>query len=201
MDAACSRRARPREPTLFGPAAARDTGCSARDGRARPGPLPHGPCPRGRNSGVGEGKGVQGARERRPSRPSPAPAGAHARPGAARPSARDPHPARGAGGGDADVAPPFPLARADDRPAAASPPAPWPAAHHVSGREKEIARRARKDKSRCSCCRDPTERGLSRPLPFSTSRTMRGGAGFRRSPRGPTGNEVRESCAVFGLAG
>lgn len=112
--------------------------------RARPGPLPHGPGPRGRSSRVGEGKGAQGARERRPSQPSPAPAGAHARPGAARPSARDPRPAPGAREGSADVAPPFPLARPNDRLAAASPAAPWPAAHHVSGSEKAIARRAKR---------------------------------------------------------
>lgn len=96
---------------------------------------------RAQQPGGGRGKGAQGARERRPSQPSPAPAGAHARPGAARPSARDPRPAPGAGGGGADVAPPFPLARPDDRLAAASRAAPWPAAHHVSGSEKAIARR------------------------------------------------------------
>lgn len=71
-------------------------------------------------------------------------------------------------------------------------------AHHVSGSKKEIAKRAREEESRCSCCRDPTERGLSRPLPFSMSRTMRGGAGFRRSHCWPMGNEVQRLCAVFG---
>lgn len=124
------------EKRLGGPARGR--------ARARPGPLPHGPGPRGRSSRVGEGKGAQGARERRPSQPSPEPAGAHARPGAARPSARDPRPAPGAREGSADVAPPFPLARPNDRLAAASPAAPWPAAHHVSGSEKAIARRAKR---------------------------------------------------------
>lgn len=140
MPRAPSARAHPRTHSLRPRRDARHR--LLREGRApaRPGPLPHGQCPRGRNSGVGEGRGVQGARERRPSRPSPAPAGAHARPSAARPSARDPHPAGGSGGGGADVAPPFPPAHADNRLAAASPPAPWPAAHHISGSEKEIAR-------------------------------------------------------------
>lgn len=127
-DAACSRRARALVNRLTSPAAARATDSSARSARARAtDPLPHSRCPRGRTSGVGEGEKDQGARVRLPSWPSQAPAGAHARAGASRPSARDPHRAPGAGGGDADVAPLFPPARTDIRLAAASVQALWPA--------------------------------------------------------------------------
>lgn len=94
---------------------------------------------------------------------------------------------------------PHPARRASDGSRNRFPRAQWPTAHHVSGNERETER-ATEDLSRRSCCRDPTERGLSRPLPFSRSRTMRGGAAFRRLPRGPTGNEVRGFCTEIELA-
>lgn len=174
---------------------------AARRARARPGPLPHGRCPRGRTSGVGEGRKTQGARELRSSQPPPPGARGRARashcrpPLSTRPSSRSRRWGRGC-----PRRSPFPSASAGDRLAVASPRASWPGAHHVSGSEKEIVRRAEEDESRCSCCRDPTERGLSRPLPFSMIRTMRGGASFRRSSCGPTGNEVRGCCTALYLA-
>lgn len=94
---------------------------------------------------------------------------------------------------------PHPARRASDGSGNRFPRAQWPSAHHVSGNERETER-ATEDLSRRSCCRDPTERGLSRPLPFSRSRTMRGGAAFRRLPRGPTGSEVRGFCTEIELA-
>lgn len=167
--------------------------------RTRPSPLPHDECLRGRTNGVGEGKGVQGVREGRPSRS--APMLAHARPDGARPSRRTLILPGALGEGvPKSLSDSLPNAQTTD----SQPPplkALWPGAHHVSGSEKETARRVGRDGSRRSCCRDPTERGLSRPLPFSMSRTMRGGAGFRRSSRRPTGNEVRMSCAVLELTG
>lgn len=183
---------------LTSPAVARDTDSSVRSESARATDPPPPRPVSARAHQRGGGGGDQGARVRLRSWPSQAPAGAHARAGASRPSARDPHRAPGAGGGDTDVAPPVP-SRAHRHPTRSCLRSGTVAgAHHVSGSKKEPAKRAREEKSRCSCCRDPTERGLSRPLPFSMSRTMRGGAGFRRSHCRLTGNEVQRICAVLG---
>lgn len=101
LEAACSSQARALVKR-------RATPVVSRGARAR---MPWTPPPRSvsarahQRGGGGEPRGRASDVQ---SLPFPRPTGAHARPSTARRPVRDPHSARGAGGGDADVAPPMP---------------------------------------------------------------------------------------------